>query len=168
MRSDFSNKKQMTTTMNEQEKTSESPAVDPFSKFWADMMAGASAVGMGQAFQPTGQEDSAKQMRRAFLDAWAKSCDEFMHSDHFLDMMKRSMDNSLAFREQMNQFLGQALQTGPVPTREDTDAILLAVRTLDERVMNRLDELSRRVDQLERGTEVNKPVDADHSKKKGA
>ncbi len=158
----------MTTSMNEQEKTTEPPAADPFSKFWADMMAGASAVGMGQAFQSTGQEDSAKQMRRAFLDAWAKSCDEFMHSDHFLDMMKRSMDSSLAFREQMNQFLGQTLQTGPIPSREDTDAILLAVRTLDERVVKRLDALSQRVDQLERGANNKTSVGSQRSKKKTA
>ena len=158
----------MTTSMNEEEKTTEIPAADPFSKFWADMIAGASAVGMGQAFQSTGQEDSAKQMRRAFLDAWAKLCDEFMRSDQFLDMMKRSMDSSLAFREQMNQFLGQTLQSGHIPSREDTDTILLAVRTLEQRVVDGLEKLSQRVDQLERGTENKKPVNADRSKKKGA
>ncbi len=154
--------------MNEQEKTTETQAADPLTQFWADMMSGASAAGMGQAFQPTGQEDSKKQMRRAFLDAWAKSCDEFMRSDQFLDMMKRSMDNSLAFREQMNQFLGQTLQSGQIPSREDTDTILLAVRTLEERVVDGLETLSQRVDQLERGTENKKPANANRSKKKGA
>lgn len=107
-------------------------------------------------------------MRRAFLDAWAKSCDEFMRSDHFLEMMKRSMDSSLAFREQMNQFLGQTLQSGPIPSREDTDAILLAVRTLEENIVDRLDALAQRVDQLEGGTENKKPVNTNRSKKKSA
>ncbi len=154
--------------MNEQEKTTETPAADPFSKFWSDMMSGASVAGMGQAFPSTMQEESTKQMRRAFLDAWAKSCDEFMRSDLFLDMMKRSMDSSLAFREQMNQFLGQTLQSGHIPSREDTDTILLAVRTLEQRVVDGLETLSQRVDQLERGTENKKPINTNRSKKKGA
>jgi hypothetical protein len=68
----------------------------------------------------------------------------------------------------MNQFLGQTLQSGQIPSREDTDTILMAVRTLEERVVDRLDTLSQRVDQLEHGTENKKPVNADRSKKKGA
>lgn len=112
------------------------------------MMSGMGATTMGKAFTAT-QEEAAKQMRQAFLDAWAKSCDEFMHSEQFLDMMKSAMDGALAFRERMNQFISNTMQGGPIPSRDDTDSILQAVRTLEERVLDRLELLSQRVDALE-------------------
>lgn len=136
--------------MNSNDGPTPGDTADPFTKFWTDMMTAAPATSAAAAFAPS-QEESLKQMRRAFLGAWAKSCDEFMHSERFLEMMKRSMDSSLAFREQMNTFLSGALQDSAFPSRDDTDSILQAVRTLDERVVGRIEELSRRVETLEGG-----------------
>ena len=121
---------------------------DPFTKFWTDMMAAASTTAGGQAFAPS-KDEALRQMRRAFLDAWAKSCDEFMHSEQFLELMKRSMDGSLALREQMNKFLAGTLQESAIRSPDNTDSTLQAVRTLEDRVVARIEEISRRVDGLE-------------------
>lgn len=125
-----------------------STAADSFTRMWSDMMSKMSSAGIGQAFGVS-KEETAKQIQQAFFDAWAKACDEYMHSEQFLDLMKRSMDGAIAFREQLNKFLSTALQDGAMPTRDDTDSILHAVRTLEERVLDRLEELSQRVEALE-------------------
>jgi hypothetical protein len=89
-------------------------------------------------------------MRQSFFDAWARSCDDFMRSDQFLEMMKRSMDGALAFRKQMNEFLTRALGEGQMPSRQDTDAIMDVLRSFQERVLDQLESLSQRVEALER------------------
>ncbi len=118
---------------------------DPFTKFWSDIMAGMG----GAAPQGQAQEDMLRQMRRTFFDAWAKQCEEFMRSDAFLAMMKQSMETALAFREKTNAFLNKTLNDAQMPSREDTDSILIAVRSLQEQVLDRLDGLSQRVEALE-------------------
>jgi hypothetical protein len=125
-----------------------SSAADSFTRMWTDMLASMSSAAVGQAFGAS-KEDAAKQMRQAFFDAWAKACDEYMHSPQFLDLMKRSMDGAIAFREQMNKFLSNVMEDGVLPSRDDTDSILQAVRTLEDRVLDRLEALSQRVEALE-------------------
>ena len=127
-------------------------AADVFTKFWTDAMSRAGAVG-GTMFGAS-REEASKQMRQAFFDAWERQCEEYMKSEAFLKAMKQSMDNALTFREQMNQFLTTALRTYQMPSQDDTDSILLAVRRLEERVLKRVDDLSRRVEAMEtRGRE---------------
>jgi len=131
---------------------SDTNATDSFARMWSEMMSKMSAATMGQAFGAS-TDDAAKQMRQAFFDAWAKACDEHMRSEQFLDLMKQSMDGAIAFREQMNRFLSNALQEGPMPSRDDTDSILQAVRTLEDRVLDRVEALSQRVEALEQAAD---------------
>lgn len=125
---------------------------DAFTGFWSEMFGKMSGAGMGAAWGGASPEDTQRQMRQAFFDSWQKYCEDYMKSPAFLDMMKQSMDNALAFRRQVNEFLGKALQEGQMPSRGDTDSILLAVRRMEERVLERMDSLSRRVEDLEART----------------
>ena len=121
---------------------------DPFSRFWLDLMSKMS----GSAFAPTGaptQDETMKRMRQAFFDAWAKHCDEFLRSDAFLDVLKKSMDSALAFKQELNEFMTKALHDKQMPARSDTDSILMVLRSMEDRVLDRIDRLSRRVDALE-------------------
>lgn len=124
---------------------------DVFTRFWSEMFGKGSGAGMGAAFGQS-REETNRQMQQAFFDAWARHCDEFMRSEAFLDIMKRSMDNAIAFRQQLNDLLDKTLEQSHIPTRGDTDSILLAVRRLEQRVLGRLDSLTQRVDELERRT----------------
>ncbi|MFQ5413543.1 MAG: hypothetical protein ACE5E6_03695 [Phycisphaerae bacterium] len=123
-------------------------ASDAFMKFWSDMMNNMS--GMGAASPSAARDEAVKHMRRAFFDAWAASCDEFMKSEQFLAAMKESMDGALAFKRQINEFLTKALHEQQMPTRSDADDIMAAVRRLEHRVIDRLDDLTRRVEALEK------------------
>lgn len=124
-----------------------SKQADPFSAFWADLMSRMSTAGFGQP-APSPQDEMFRQMRQAFFDAWGQYCEEFMRSPAFLEALKKTMDNALAFRQQLNEFLTRSLHEGQAPARADTDSILLVVRSLEERVLNRVEELSERVDAL--------------------
>ncbi len=126
---------------------------DPFSKFWSEFMA-ASPLGSMAAPSAAARDEMLRQMRRAFFESWAKACDEFLGSAQFLDMMKKSMDNALAFKQQVNEFMTRAVHEAQVPARTDTDSILLVLRSLEERVLGRLDALGERVAELEDRTDA--------------
>ena len=137
---------------------------DPFSRFWLDLMSKMS----GTPFAPTGapmQDDTMKRMRQAFFDAWAKHCDEFLRSDAFLDVLKKSMDSALAFKQELNEFLTKALHEQQMPARSDTDSIMLVLRSMEDRVLERIDRLSRRVDSVESSVS-GAPTDAGTGKRR--
>ena len=136
------------------------PTGDPFSKFWMDCLTRMASAGFAPpASSTTGSSDEAvKQMRRAFFDSWAQHCEEFMRSPAFLEGMKRAMDSSLAFREQLNEFMTRALHEGQIPARSDTDSILVVLRSLEDRVLDRLDCLEKRVASMN-GTQGGGPCD---------
>lgn len=121
---------------------------DPFTKFWTDCVSKISGAGLSPT-TPKISDDAIQQMRRAFFDAWAHHCDEFMRSPAFLDGMKKAMDGALAFREQLNEFMTKALHEAQAPARSDTDSIMLVLRSLEERVLDRLDRLEERVASLD-------------------
>lgn len=124
---------------------------DPFTKFWSEMTNKMGSSGFGMPFDGS-NEAAMKAMRQAFFDSWSHHCEEFMRSPMFLDAMKQSMDSALTFREQVNSFLNKALQESQVPTRRDTDSILQVLRGLEERVLDQLQSLSKRVDAMETRT----------------
>jgi hypothetical protein len=126
---------------------------DPFTRFWTECVSKMTGGGFHPAPPPLSDE-ALKQMRRAFFDAWAHHCDEFMRSPAFLDGMKKAMDGALAFREQLNEFMTRALHESQAPARTDTDAIMLVLRSMEERVLDRLDRLEQRVQILDSGVEA--------------
>jgi outer membrane PBP1 activator LpoA protein len=134
--------------MNHSSDSSQSMA-DPFVRFWSDIMSQMTQGGARAASFGPPQDEVARQVRQAFFDAWAKHCEEIMRSEQFLEAMKKSMDNALAFREQINKFLVKTLRDYQMPSQDDTDSILLAVRRLEERVLKRVDEMSQRVEAIE-------------------
>lgn len=128
---------------------------DVWMKMWSDMMTNVASATMKAASGASAPAsppppDPARQMRDAFFDAWSKYCDEFMRSEPFLQMMRQSMQNSLAFRQQVNQFLSRSLSNAQMPNRSDTEDILRMLHSVEDRVLDRLDDLVRRVELLER------------------
>jgi len=120
------------------------PSSDPFSKFWGEML---SRMGMG-AFATPGSPEAAETMektRKAFFDAWAQYCDEYLRSEQFLQMLKQTMDNALTFRQQVQDFLTQLHQQAQTPTTGDVSAIVAALKSGQDRLHQRLDEMERKL-----------------------
>ncbi len=139
------------------------PPGDPFTSFFSDFMSKMGMPGVASAapVPPTGP-DFSKQMRQSFFDSMSSYCDEFMRSEQFLTAMRQSMDGALAFRQQLDKFLTATVHRGQQPAREDTDHILLVLRNMEKRVINRLDGLEDRLGRLENGARDRpfRPADA--------
>lgn len=129
-----------------------SSSADPFTSFFSDLMSKMAMPGAASAAptSPMGA-DFSKQMRQSFFDSMSSYCDDFMRSEQFLTAMRQSMDGALAFRQQLDRFLTSTVRSGQQPAREDTDHILLVLRSMEERVIHRLDGLEERLDRLEIG-----------------
>ncbi len=128
------------------DETHSSAGVEQFTKFWTDMMGRMAVPGVA----PPGQSPEVmEQMRKTFFAALADHADQFMRSEQFLTAMKQSLDNSMALKQQVNQFLTRSLQAAQMPSRLDTDNIVLLLRGVEERVMGKLDELADRIKQIE-------------------
>jgi hypothetical protein len=94
--------------------------------------------------------DAAKHMRDSYLQALGQYTEDFMRSPQFLEMVKQSTDAAINLRQQSNDMLAQAQHAVGGVARPDVDSILQSVRRCETRVLDRIDELSTRVDQLER------------------
>lgn len=122
------------------------PMTDAFTQFWSDFM---SRMGTGIAPQPTAGADATKRMQRIFFDAMAKYADDFMRSPQFLESLKQTMDNALAFRRQMDQWLANSLNAVQMPSHGDVTDVVARVHSVERRVLERLDELEHRIAALE-------------------
>ncbi len=118
---------------------------DPFTSFWSDFLQRAASVG----FTPPPQAEFVDQVRKAFFTALSEHMDQFLRSDAYLRTMKQAMDHSLAWQQTMNEYLQRGLQTAQMPSRQDSDHLVTLIRGLEERVLRRLDDVERRIGQLE-------------------
>lgn len=141
---------------------------DPFMRFWSDMMSNMAGAGATAPVAGSMPEESMRQMRQVFFDAWSRSCEEFMRSEAFLTTMKNSMDGALAFRQQLNEFLTKSLNEGQMPSRTDIESIMLAVRRMEERVLDRVEDLSCRIGELEGKIDSNDVAKPSRRSSKGA
>jgi len=122
------------------------PGADAFAQFWTDFMKRSASVGVAAA-PPA--PDVMTQMRKAFFDALAEHADRYMRSEAFLQAMKQSMDSTLAWQQQMNEFLHRSLAAAQMPSHTDTDHTVMLLRGMEDRIMARLDEMAERIERIE-------------------
>jgi hypothetical protein len=127
---------------NNFEKTAEQAAA--FQKIWADSMTKVvqTAFGSGQNSPPP---EILKQIRSGVFQALAQSWDEFMRSPQFLESMKQWMDSAINFRKMTNDFMGKVRNEMQAPSRDDMDNIMLAVRHMEKRLLDRVEALSDQI-----------------------
>jgi hypothetical protein len=65
-----------------------------------------------------------------------------MRSPQFLNTLKQWTDNAIAFRKVSDEILGRARNDLQAPSRYDIDNVILAVRHIEKRLLDRLDELA--------------------------
>lgn len=119
-----------------------------FQKMWMENL----AKTMQAAFKFT--PDSAppemlRQIRSGIFQSLSESWEEYMRSPQFLDAMRQWMDNAITFRKISNEFLGRVRNDMQAPSPSDIDTVMLAVRHMEKRLLDRLDELSARLDKLD-------------------
>jgi hypothetical protein len=92
----------------------------------------------------------SRQMRTLMFQAMSQQAEQFMRSPQFLDLMKQSMDAAINMRKQINDLLTQAHHAGQGVARQDVDALLRSVHHLETRVLDRLEDVATRLDQITR------------------
>lgn len=119
---------------------------------WTDFMTKMMAAPM--PFSSAGSPpDAAREIRSNMLNAWADYWQQVMRSPEFLETMKQSVDSSVQWRKQFNDFLGQMQHELQGVSRQDVDQIMRMMRHVEQRSVDGMervtDQLERIVDRLE-------------------
>jgi hypothetical protein len=115
-----------------------------FQKIWSESMS--RLIQAAFTFSPDSPPpELIKQIRSTIFEALAKSWEEFLRSPQFLEGTRQWMDNAVAFRKMSNDFMGKMRNEMQAPSREDIDSILLAVRHMETRILDRVEQLAAEI-----------------------
>ncbi|HWX20269.1 MAG TPA: hypothetical protein VN578_10245 [Candidatus Binatia bacterium] len=122
-----------------------------FQKIWLETMS--KMMQAACTFSPNSPPPEVlRQIRSGIFQALAQSWDEFMRSPQFLEGMKQWMENAITFRKMTNEFMGRVRNEMQSPSKGDIDSVMLTVRHMEKRLLDRIEELSAEVRELKPGT----------------
>ena len=131
--------------MSDQEQMYQQTAA--FQKIWAESLTKLMQTAM--TFGPdSAPREVLQQIRGGIFQALAKAWEEFMRSPQFLDSMRQWMESAVTFRKMTNDFLSKARNDMQAPSRQDIDTVILALRHMEKRLLDRTEELSREIEGL--------------------
>jgi len=96
--------------------------------------------------------EAARQVRGAVLNAVSEQVDQFLRSETFLQWMKEWLDRTIAFQKQTHEIMTQMHHATEGVAVQDVTAIMGVLRQMEDRLLDRLDDLNRRVERLEKAT----------------
>jgi len=126
------------------EQTAEQAAA--FQKLW--MQSASKMFQAALSVAPQSEPEALNQIRVAMFQALAQAWEEFMRSPQFLDSMKQWMENAVNFRKMSGEFLAKMRNEMQAPSRDDVDTIMLAIRHLETRLLDRIDGISEEMGAL--------------------
>jgi hypothetical protein len=119
-----------------------------FQRMWTDTFT--RMIQLGMTYSPeSAPPEMIRQIRTGIFQALAQSWDEFLRSPQFAAAMKQWMDNAVAFRSMSNEFLTKAHHESQGLAREDLDTLMLTVRHMENRILDRLEAVGTHVKQLQ-------------------
>lgn len=137
---------------NNFEKTAEQAAA--FQKIWLE--SASKMIQAGFAMSPnSAPPEVLRQLRSGIFQALAETWEEFMRSPQFLEGMKQWMETAVAFRKVTSEFLAKARNEMQAPSRDDIDTIMLNIRHIEKRLLDRVEELSEQVRELKHAARAN-------------
>jgi hypothetical protein len=119
-----------------------------FQKIWIDTMSRmmkAAATFTPDAVPP----EVLRQIRNGIFQALTESWNEFLRSPQFQEGMKQWLEEAVAFRKLSNDLMTKVRKEMQAPSRDDIDTVMLAVRHMEARVLDRVEELAREVQKLQ-------------------
>jgi uncharacterized coiled-coil protein SlyX len=118
--------------------------VTAFQKLWADSFA--NMAGVWSQFSPgSPPTDEMRKMRGGMLKVLGETWDEYMRTPQFMEMMKASLNGALDLKRMARDGMNRVHQQFENPTKEDIDGVLLAIRHVEGRLLDRLEGLDDRV-----------------------
>jgi len=135
--------------MNEEHDSTNHPTEQwmAFQRVWGETFN--KMMQLGFTFSPDcAPPDFMRQMRSGIFQALGHSWEQFLRSPEFMEGMKQSMDSAIAFRKMTNDLFSKVRHETHAVARDDIDAVMLTVRHMETRVLDRLDELAARLDDV--------------------
>ncbi|MDB6020872.1 MAG: hypothetical protein JWQ04_729 [Pedosphaera sp.] len=123
-----------------------------FQKIWMETFTRMAQAGFSLS-PDSAPPELLRQMRSGIFGALSKSWEEFMRSPQFMESMKGMMENAIAFRKMSTDLLTQAHHSMQGTARADIDDLMRAIHHLETRILDRVEEVATRVEQLEQKLE---------------
>src|ERR1700693_2368569 len=122
--------------------------VAAFQKLWTDSLANMASV--WSQFSPgCARSDEMRNTRGGMLTVLAENWDENMRQPQFMEMMKRSLNGALDLKRIARDGMNRVHEQFETPSKEDIDGVLLAIRHVARRLLDRLEGLDDRVANLD-------------------
>jgi hypothetical protein len=118
-----------------------------FSRIWSDTFT--RLMQLGGTFSPdSAPPEILRQMRSSVFQALSQSWEEYLRSPQFLETTKQWLDQAVNMRQMTNDYLTRLHQEMQTPARQDIDAVLLSVRHMERRVLDRLEQIEARLESV--------------------
>jgi hypothetical protein len=122
--------------------------VAAFQKLWTDSFA--NMAGIWSQFSPGAPpSDEMRKMRGGMLKVLAETWDEYLRTPQFMEMMKASLDGALDLKRMARDGMNRVHEQFENPSKEDIDGVLMAIRHVEGRLLDRLEGLDDRVANLD-------------------
>jgi hypothetical protein len=131
-----------------------------FQKLWTDSFT--NMAGAMSHFSPSSPPlEEASKMRASMLKVLADTWGEFMQTPQFMETMKVSLNGMLDLRRSTREGMNKLHEQFEIPSKDDIDGVLLALRHVERRVLDRIEGLDERLakfnERIERLEELSKP-----------
>ena len=118
-----------------------------FQRIWGETFSKLMQAGL--TFSPdSAPPEFMRQLRTGIFQALGQSWEQFLRSPQFMEGMKQHMDSAMAFRKLSNDFFAKVRHETQTTSRDDIDAVMLAVRHMETRVLDRVGELAAQLDEI--------------------
>jgi hypothetical protein len=122
--------------------------VAAFQKLWLDSFANTASI--WSQFSPSSPpSDELRKMRGGMLKVLAETWDEYMRTPQFKEKMKASLNGALDLKRMTRDGINRVHEQFENPSKEDIDDLLLAIRHVERRLLDRLEGLDNRVANLD-------------------
>lgn len=130
-------------------------------KMWMDTISGMTEV-WGQYSPDNPPPEELKKARQGILRVISKSWEEFMRTPQFMQMMRDSVNNAIAWQGYAKEGGNRFQDAMQAASKEDVDGLLLAIRHVEKRNLDQLEalqesieDLARQIDRLAKNVERN-------------
>jgi hypothetical protein len=113
-------------------------------KLWLDSF-GSMANVWSQYSPESPPPEEIRKVRSGMLKVLAGTWDEFMRTPQFMEMMKVSLNGALDLKRMARDGLNKMHEQFETPSKEDLDSILLAIRHVERRLLERVEGIDDRV-----------------------
>ncbi|MBV8281867.1 MAG: hypothetical protein JO347_07360 [Candidatus Eremiobacteraeota bacterium] len=122
--------------------------VAAFQKLWLDSFAKMADV-WSQYSAGSPPFDEMRKMRGGMLQVLAEIWDEYMRTPQFMEIMKASLNGALDLKHIAREGMNRVHEQIETVSKQDIDDVLLAIRHVERRLLERLEGLDERVANLD-------------------